>query len=182
MYNIAENIKAQRLSEAALQPLKEQIEAVADNSLDSKTSSDEPLYESYSDMYMPEISIDGVSYIGILSVPTLGLELPIKGDFSYPALIGAPCRYSGSVYLDNMIVAGHNYPSHFGSLKRLKIGDAVEFTDGDGNKFNYRVSEIFQLGGTEVEEMESGDWDMTLFTCTVSGKSRVTVRLERCNP
>jgi sortase A len=27
-----------------------------------------------------------------------------------------------------------------------------------------------------VEEMTSGDWDMTLFTCTVGGQSRVTVR------
>jgi sortase A len=179
LYNIAENVRAQRFSEDALEPLKEQITASADNSLDDKTSNDTPLYESYKDMAMPEININGVNYIGILSVPALGLELPIRGDFSYPALVTAPCRYDGSVYLDNMIVAGHNYRSHFGNLKQLKIGDEVNFTDGDGNIFEYSVSDVVQIGGTDVEEMKSGDWDMTLFTCTVSGKSRVTVRLER---
>ena len=29
---------------------------------------------------------------------------------------------------------------------------------------------------TSVQEMTDGDWDLTLFTCTVGGKSRVTVR------
>ena len=29
---------------------------------------------------------------------------------------------------------------------------------------------------TAVEEMESGDWDLTLFTCTVGGRTRVAVR------
>jgi sortase A len=178
LYNIAENMRAQRLSEEALTPLREQITAAADSSLDDKTSNAEPLYKSYNEMTMPEISINGVNYIGILSVPSLGLELPVRGDFSYPALVSAPCRYDGSVYLNNMIVAGHNYSSHFGNLKRLKIGDEVNFTDGDGNIFEYKVSDVVQIGGTEVEEMKSGDWDMTLFTCTVSGKSRVTVRLE----
>jgi sortase A len=30
-----------------------------------------------------------------------------------------------------------------------------------------------------VEEMESDEWDLTLFTCTIGGKSRVTIRCER---
>ena len=27
--------------------------------------------------------------------------------------------------------------------------------------------------------MEAGDWDLTLFTCTIGGQTRVTIRLER---
>ena len=27
--------------------------------------------------------------------------------------------------------------------------------------------------------MLSGDWDLTLFTCTIGGQTRVTIRLER---
>jgi len=31
---------------------------------------------------------------------------------------------------------------------------------------------------TAVEEMTAGEWDLTLFTCTLGGRSRVTVRCE----
>ncbi len=36
-----------------------------------------------------------------------------------------------------------------------------------------------QAAGTDIAQMTSGDaesWDLTLFTCTLSGQSRVTVR------
>ena len=36
-----------------------------------------------------------------------------------------------------------------------------------------------ELPGTAVEQMQFGDaddWDLTLFTCTLGGRSRVTVR------
>ena len=34
------------------------------------------------------------------------------------------------------------------------------------------------LNPTDIEGMESGNWDLTLFTCTVGGQSRVTIRFE----
>lgn len=38
------------------------------------------------------------------------------------------------------------------------------------------------LEPTDLEGMEAGDWDMTLYTCTVGGQSRVTVRFVREEP
>ena len=38
------------------------------------------------------------------------------------------------------------------------------------------------LNPTDVAGMEAGDWDLTLFTCTVGGQSRVTVRFARAEP
>jgi sortase A len=32
-----------------------------------------------------------------------------------------------------------------------------------------------------VTDMQSGDWDFTLFTCTKGGAQRVTVRCSRIN-
>ncbi len=49
----------------------------------------------------------------------------------------------------------------------------------DGNVFSYEVALLEILQPTDVDEMEGGDWDLTLFTCTVGGKSRVTARCER---
>lgn len=91
----------------------------------------------------------------------------------------APCRYTGSAYLDNLILAAHNYSTHFGRLGELTKGDAVIFTDTVGNQFFYQVDEITRLEGTAVEEMEAGEWDLTLFTCTLDSRSRITVRCVR---
>ena len=128
---------------------------------------------------MPVRNIDGEDYIGVLEIPSLGLTLPVMSEWSYPRLKTAPCRYTGSAYLGNLIIAAHNYRSHFGNLKELCEGDVVRFTDMDGNVFSYEVVFLEVLQPTDVDEMESGDWDLTLFTCTVGGKSRVTVRCER---
>ena len=128
---------------------------------------------------MPAVEVDGSRYIGVLEVPALGLELPVMETWSYPNLRVAPCRYSGSAYQDDMIVAAHNYKTHFGQLKELRPGDEVRFTDTEGNVFRYAVAELETLGKYDIEEMTSGDWDLTLFTCTYGGQSRVTVRCLR---
>ena len=128
---------------------------------------------------MPAVEVDGGRYIGVLEVPSLGLELPVMETWSYPNLRVAPCRYSGSAYQDDMIVAAHNYKTHFGQLKELRPGDEVRFTDTEGNVFRYAVAELETLGKYDVEEMKSGGWALTLFTCTYGGQSRVTVRCLR---
>ena len=128
------------------------------------------------EMEMPVETIDGVDYVGVLRIPTLALELPVISQWSYPLLKIAPCRYSGSAYQNNLVLCAHNYASHFGNLKNLHIGDAVTFTDMDGNLFTYQVAELETLPPQATEEMENGDWDLSLFTCTVGGQSRVTVR------
>ena len=138
-----------------------------------------PDYLLNPDMDMPEQEIDGKFYIGRLEIPACGLELPVISWWSYPDLKIAPCRYAGSAYLDNLIIAAHNYPSHFGNLKNLKQSDELMFTDMDGNIFRYAVVEKEVLKDTAIEEMKAGEWDLTLFTCTVGGASRMTVRCER---
>lgn len=130
-------------------------------------------------MEMPVKTVDGLDYIGILRIPALGLELPVISQWNYPNLKTAPCRYSGSAYQNDLIICGHNYSSHFGNLKSLRPGDEVLFMDMDGNEFPYRLVDQETLQPTAFEELDSGDWDLTLFTCTVGGQSRVTLRFER---
>lgn len=142
---------------------------------------DLPDYMLNPEIEMPEQSVDGVDYIGILTIPTLELRLPIASDWSEALLRETPCRYAGSAYLDDLIICGHNYASHFGGLGNLHFGDEVIFTDIDGNEFHYEVAELETLQSTAIEQMKSGDWDLTLFTCTWGGKSRVTVRCIRAS-
>lgn len=131
---------------------------------------------------MPVVEIDGYYYIGTLSIPSLGLELPIMYEWSYPGLRIAPGRYSGAVSSGDLIICGHNYERHFGNLKYLESGAEIVFTDVTGNAFCYEVSEIVTLQPTAVDELlsqENGEWNLTLVTCTIGGQTRVTVRCVR---
>lgn len=127
---------------------------------------------------MPEKEIDGNRYIGILWIEELNRELPVMSDWSYPQLEIAPCRYAGSTYEDNLVILGHNYYSHFSGLQELRSGDLITFTDVDGVTTRYEVVALDVLQPSAVEEMLSGDYDLTLFTCTYGGKNRVTVRCD----
>ena len=128
---------------------------------------------------MTEAEINGHTYIGCLSIPKLELELPIMADWSYPKLKISPCRYSGSVRGEDLVLMAHNYASHFGGLSKLSAGDSVIFTDMDGIVTQYEVVVQDVLDPYAVAEMTSGDFDLTLFTCTYGGKSRVTICCDR---
>ena len=127
---------------------------------------------------MTEVEIDGYLYIGYLSIPSLGLELPVMSSWSYPQLRIAPCRYYGSTKTGDLVIAAHNYSRHFGNIRNLSAGDEVYFTDMDGEITAYEVAEVDTLNPTDVEEMTDSGYALTLFTCTYGGQSRVTVR---CN-
>ena len=131
---------------------------------------------------MPEKTVDGRDYIGVLSIPTLQLELPVMSRWSYPNLKEAPCRYSGSLYQNNLIICAHNYASHFGRLKTLQPGDTLLFTDMDDQVVSFQMVEQETLEPNDEEAMTTGDWDLTLFTCTPGGQTRVTVRFQRVAP
>ena len=128
---------------------------------------------------LPERTIEGRDYIGVLSIPSLELELPVLSRWSNAGLKIAPCRYSGSPEEGGLVIAGHNYRAHFGGLKTLREGDTVLFTDADGKEYAYQVALRETVEAADIEGMTGGGWDLTLFTCTVDGRSRVTVRCER---
>ncbi len=126
----------------------------------------------------PTVELDGRVYAGVLTIPSLGLELPVLQDWSYPNLQLAPCRYDGSAAAGDLVIAAHNFSSHFGNIQSLNSGDLIHFTDLSGMVHTYEVIQTEMIGGYDVETMKNGaeEWDITLFTCTLSGRTRVTVR------
>lgn len=123
-----------------------------------------------------ELELDGYRYIGTISIPAIAVSLPVQEDWSPAQMKVSPCRYVGWPNQRDFIICGHNYAAHFGRLKNLLPGDEVVFSDWAENRCRYTVLKLETLDETAVEEMESGDWDLTLFTCTLDGRQRVTVR------
>lgn len=124
-------------------------------------------------------TIDGNDYVGYIAVPSLGIELPVMAEWDYSKLKLSPCRYYGSTKSDDIVIAAHNYTSHFGPLRNIHTGDTVTFTDMDNITTEYEVVEIEQLNATDVLPMQESGYDLSLFTCTLGGKFRTTVRCNR---
>ena len=125
------------------------------------------------------LTVGGYDCMGILSIPVLELELPVLADWSYAKLKKAPCQYYGSCNEANFVIAAHNYRSHFGRLSELEEGDLVVFTDVNGMAHQYKVAVLETLPKTATEEMIASGFDLSLYTCTYGGGSRVTVRCNR---
>ena len=117
-------------------------------------------------------------YAGVIVIPDLSLELPVIDQWSYARLKVAPCRQSGAAADGDLVIAAHNYKSHFGYLDRLEPGASVIFTDMEGTVYRYAVEEIRQLAPEDAEDVSSvfsSEYPLVLYTCTPGGKARVAV-------
>ena len=135
------------------------------------------LYERVPGIEMPGEKVNGHEYIGTLSIPSLGLKVPVQRNWSYENLSVSPCRYSGSAYAGNLAIIAHTY--HFGKLSSLALDATITFTDMENNVFRYVVREKNTISPNDANEIAHSDYDLTLVTCTLSGTKRVAVYCER---
>ena len=177
-YNRWEEENAQGVSMNILQDVQENMPEITREESTSEESKQDESEEISVDIpkEMLATQVDGYDCIGVLSIPVLELELPVLTDWSYAKLKIAPCHYFGSYYEKNFVIAAHNYQSHFGRLSELEQGDLILFTDVSGTVHCYEVVLLETLPATATEEMITSGFDLSLYTCTPGGASRVTVR------
>lgn len=184
-YNQIENKKANRFSDDVLGILNQTVDGKLAEGIDENA-----IYEEYQQVEadiaaankseelepLRVMEIDGIEYVGTIIVPSINIELPVISEWDYDSLKKAPCRYNGTVAGKNLVICAHNYRSHFGGLKTLKEGDSVYFVDVDGYSNIYKVAGVEVLQPTAIEEMTESGYDLTLFTCTYGGRTRLAVR------
>ena len=162
LHNRSEDRRAGQEAESLLEDARSAISANA--------APEEPQEEP-----VEEITYD---YAGVIAIPDLSLELPVIDRWSYDRLKVAPCRQSGAAADGDLVIAAHNYKSHFGYLDRLEPGASVIFTDMEGTVYRYAVEEIRQLEPEDAEDVSSvfsSEYPLVLYTCTPGGKARVAV-------
>ena len=161
LYNRGEDRRAGQEAESLLEDARSAMAA------DTDPEPQEELAE--------EITYD---YAGVIAIPDLSLELPVIDQWSYARLKVAPCRQSGAAADGDLVIAAHNYKSHFGYLDRLEPGASVIFTDMEGTVYRYAVEGIRQLAPEDAEDVSSvfsSEYPLVLYTCTPGGKARVAV-------
>ena len=166
---------------ASQEVMTQLVEVITSEKIKPPLPDEEPSPAYVEDTTMETVEIDGYRYVGFLTIPDLGVELPVMEEWDYDRLRIAPCRYSGTLLGGDLVIAAHNYERHFGHLRQLSIGSEVIFTDVNGNSTCFSVAELEILQPTEIEYMTSADYDLTLFTCTYGGATRFTARCVREN-
>ena len=196
VFNKLEDSSAKKAAEKSLVTLKEYISsndqpgmtgensqsAVDEDGSDGKAPAGEPSDSEPEDTDGDRaLEIDGEFYIGMLTIPKLGLELPVTRDYSEANMGIAPSRWKGTLAGRDLMICGHNYSGFFLDLDKLGAGDQIIFTNLRGRQFFFTVGWTEIVSGWDTSAMLSGSdsWDLTVFTCTWSGWSRVTVRAVR---
>ncbi len=80
------------------------------------------------------------------------LELPIMSGWDDRRLQISPCRFTGTLKGEDLVIMAHNYNSHFGRLSQLSEGSPIQFMDMDGNLWDYSVAAMDILPAEAVEE------------------------------
>ena len=166
-YNRWDAARAEKASQEVLGELEQTMQkTITEHRQKNETAAPQPVLDPAQEM--TTVEVEGRDYIGVLSIPAAGLELPVMAQWTYA---------------DDLVICGHNYAKHFSPIKWLAIGSPVYFTDADGLRWSYEVESVETLQPTQIEEMttaaETDSWDLTLFTCTSGGNARYAVRCVR---
>ena len=182
--NEQEDLAAESYVSEIVPILREEITRTRQTASAEPTMPQENVPESLlkpEDLIMTEKIINGYAYIGYLSIPDLNLELPIMSGWDSRRLQISPCRFTGTLRGEDLVIMAHNYNSHFGRLSKLTEGAQIIFTDMDGNVWHYGVAAMDILPAEAVEEMTAGEYDLTLFTCASNRTQRITVRCNKAD-
>ncbi|MBR2473321.1 MAG: sortase, partial [Clostridia bacterium] len=91
----------------------------------------------------------------------------------------SPCRYSGSIAGGDLVILAHNSEFQFGGISGLEPGDELILTDSEGERIRYVAAAHEQIEAWEGEKLCSGEYELSLLTCTEDGRERHVVRFER---
>ena len=177
IYNRCEDVRAGQEAESLLASVEAAISAqemATPNKPESTEAPSPPL-----DPEMPVVTLGGYEYVGYVEIPTLGLKLPVMAEWDYTRLQIAPCRQFGSSRTDDLVIAAHNYDTHFGKLRELSEGETVLFTDMEGIVSTYYVEKLETLSPDAVDTVLNSGYDLVLYTCTKGGRTRVIVFCDR---
>lgn len=114
--------------------------------------------------------------LGVISIPAVDLELPVQKEWDDEELEVSPCFYSFTMNGEGVVIGAHNYKAHFGRLAECVIGDTVSIRYADGTVISYEIKDMDTLAKNELSNLLNTEYDLTLFTCTPGGHSRLVLR------
>jgi len=86
----------------------------------------------------------------------------------------------------NFCIVGHNYHNKrfFSKASTLKNGDSIYLTDTNNRTLEYKVYDKYVIDPDDMRctsQLTNGETDLTLITCTMTGKQRTVVKARAVN-
>ncbi|MBQ1226118.1 MAG: sortase [Clostridia bacterium] len=123
----------------------------------------EGIPEIYADPSMPVLQIDGVDYVALLEIRSLGALLPIADKWDSDKLFVSPARFCGSVYDHTLVIGGVDSTGQFDFCDKIDNGTLVTVTDMTGTQFTYTVERVDRSKKAENEWLTGTEYDLTLY-------------------
>ena len=117
--------------------------------------------EERGDNTMSVLSVNGADFVGILEIPKYGSALPICAEWGDTT--DYPCRFSGSVYDRTLQIGATTQSGQYEFYRELSVGDAVYFTDAEGNRFSYEITHIRYTPHADQPTLQEIPSALTLF-------------------
>ena len=134
------------------------------------------ILEERRDNTMSALSVDGTNFVGILEMPRYGSELPVCADWG--AVTKHPSRLSGSVYDRTIQIGGTSQAGQYDFCREISVGDAVFFTDMEGNRFSYAVTNIRYEKHADQTALQKENADLVLFIKNIYALEYIIVYCE----
>lgn len=117
--------------------------------------------ESRSDNTMSALWLDGRDFIGILELPDYNSVLPVSG--AWGDVSRYPCRFDGSIYDGSLMIGATSQKGQYDFYREISPGDKVCFTDMEGNRYVYYVTDIRYEPRTDRDTLQQTKGELTLF-------------------
>lgn len=133
--------------------------------------------EERRDNAMSALSIQGKNFVGVLEMPVFGSSLPVCAEWGN--ISKYPCRLSGSVYDRTIQIGGTSQKGQYDFYREISVGDSVFFTDMEGNRFSYVVTDIRYEKHADQAALQREDAALTLFIKNIYSFEYIIIF---CNP
>ena len=117
--------------------------------------------EARSDNTLPVLSIDGADFAGLLELPRHASTLPVCAQWG--SVSRYPCLFDGSIYDRSIQIGATSQKGQYDFYREISVGDAVFFTDMEGSRYAYEVTDIRYESHADRAALAREDAALTLF-------------------
>lgn len=112
---------------------------------------------------MPSMEIDGESYVALLEMEMFKFKMPVRSVWDKKAVGAVPCKYSGSVYDNTLVLAATDEKGQMDFVNDVNTGDRLTVTTMRGEQFSYKVVRVENSNTATSEELNEDGYDLTIF-------------------
>ena len=117
--------------------------------------------EERRDNTMSVLSVDGVDFVGLVTLPRYGSVLPVCADWGETSQY--PCRFGGSIYDGSLQIGATTQKGQYDFYRELSVGDAVHYIDVEGNQYTFTITSMRYEKHVDQAALRQKDAALTLF-------------------